>query len=411
MEYGLIGHPLAHSFSPEIHAGFASYDYKLCDLNPTQVAPFLKERNFKGINVTIPYKETVMPYLDKIDNSAKQIGSVNTILNVNGKLIGYNTDYYGFSYTLTKAGIDVKDKVVAVLGSGGASKTAIAVTQDLNAKEVIVVSRLGMMNYESIKERKDVEIIINATPVGMYPNNGKSAVDLADFPNLIAVVDMVYNPAITELIYQAKKRGLVAINGLSMLVAQGKRACEIFLGKEIAEEKCERVLNTVKMQTLNVVLVGMPGSGKTSVGKELATRLNREFLDLDEEFKKTFGITPEDCIKTQGETEFRKMESQVVNETCKRSKLVISTGGGAVKLSENRKAMKSNSCVVYLRRDITKLAKSGRPLSQGENALQNLYENRNGLYQEVADFSVENETTIQDVVTKIINQLKGGKTL
>ena len=411
MEYGLIGEHLAHSFSPEIHAGFGDYDYVICELNPTQVEPFLKERNFKGINVTIPYKETVMPYLDKIDDSAKAIGSVNTIVNANGKLVGYNTDYYGFSYMLKSGKIEIKDKVVAVLGSGGASKTAVAVTRDLGAKEVLVISRRGMLNYETIKERKDIEIIINASPVGMYPNNGKCLVNLDDFPLLTAVADMVYNPAITEIMYQAKAKKLKTVGGLAMLVAQGRRASEIFTGKKIAEEKCLSVIKSVKNQTCNVLLVGMPGCGKTSVGKEIASILNREFVDLDTEFEKQYKISPAQCILGDGEDEFRKKESEIIKSVCKRSKLVISTGGGAVLLEENRKVMKSNSVVVYLKRALELLSKKGRPLSNGENALKDLYQKRNELYQEVSDFSIENETSVKDCAMKIVTEIKGGETL
>lgn len=411
MEYGLIGESLSHSFSPEIHAGFAFYDYKLCQLYPTQVEPFLTNRDFKGINVTIPYKETVIQYLDEIDESAKSIGSVNTILNKNGKLIGYNTDYYGFSYMLKRGGIDVKGRVVAVLGSGGASKTAVAVMRENKAKEVLVVSRNGVLNYETIKNRKDVEIIINATPVGMYPNNGECIVDINEFPSLIAVADMVYNPAITEIMYRAQCKGLKSVNGLAMLVAQAKRACEIFLDKTIPEEECERVLESVKIRTCNVVLVGMPGCGKTSVGKEIASQLKREFIDLDEEFEKTYGQSPEECIKTEGEDTFRQKESEIVKSACKRSKLIISTGGGAVLRQDNRKAMKSNSVVAYIKRDLDKLSKKGRPLSRGENALKNLFEKRNGLYEEVSDFCVLNDTSVKEVAMRVINELKGGKTL
>lgn len=411
MEYGLIGEHLAHSFSPEIHAGFASYDYKLCPLSLAQVEPFLKERNFKGINVTIPYKETVMPYLDEIDESAKAIGSVNTVVNDRGKLVGYNTDYYGFSYMLKSGKVDVLNKVVAILGSGGASKTAFAVTRDMGAKEVLIVSRNGKTNYDTIKQRNDIQIIINASPVGMYPNNGKCLVNLDDFPSLEAVADMVYNPAVTEIMYQAKQRNLKAVGGLAMLVAQGRRAVEIFTGNAIEEEKCESVIKSVKNQTCNVLLVGMPGCGKTSVGREIASVLNREFVDLDSEFENQYKISPAQCIQNEGEAEFRKKESEIVKSVCKRSKLVISTGGGAVLLEENRKVMQSNSFVVYIKRAMDKLSKKGRPLSNGENALKNLYEKRNPLYQEVASFCIENETSLQDCVTKIVNEIKGGGSL
>ena len=258
MEYGLIGAKLSHSFSKEIHESLATYDYQLKELTLDEVPAFIKSREFRAINVTIPYKETVMPYLDEISDMAKKIGSVNTIVNKNGKLYGYNTDYYGFSYMLSSADIDVKDKCVAVLGSGGASKTVVATLNDLGASKVIIVSRSGDTNYENISKHKDLQIIVNASPVGMYPKVGECLVNLDDFPLLEGVADLVYNPSLTEILRRAKQKGLKYVNGLSMLVAQAKKACELFIDTKIADAEIEKIIREVEFKTKNIVFVGTP---------------------------------------------------------------------------------------------------------------------------------------------------------
>lgn len=406
MEYGLIGEKLSHSFSKEIHLSLASYDYQLKELTKEEVPDFIKNKKFKAINVTIPYKETVMPYLDEISDMAKKIGCVNTIVNKNSKLYGYNTDYYGFSYMLTSAGIQVKDRIVAVLGSGGASKTIVAVLTDLGAKSILIVSRNGELNYQNLGERKDIQIIINASPVGMYPNNGNCLVNLDDFPLLEGVADIVYNPSITELLRRAKEKGIKFANGLSMLVAQAKKACELFIDTTIDDSKIEEIIKKVELETKNIVLVGMPGCGKTTIANQLGLLLDRTVVDLDIEFEKEYKITPAQCISTFGEQDFREKESVIVSKFCKESKLIISTGGGAVISSTNRDAIKQNSFVVWVKRDIEKLDNKNRPLSSSIESIKMLYETRKKYYNSVADFVVENNLDIKTAADKIVALLK-----
>lgn len=406
MEYGLIGEKLSHSFSKEIHLSLASYDYQLKELAKEEVPDFIKNKKFKAINVTIPYKETVMPYLDEISDMAKKIGSVNTIVNRYGKLYGYNTDYYGFSYMLTRANIQVKDKVVAVLGSGGSAKTIIETLKEKGAKSILVVSRSGEINYQNLGERKDIQIIVNASPVGMYPSNGNCLVNLDDFPLLEGVADIVYNPSTTELLRRAKEKGIKFANGLSMLVAQAKKVCELFIDTTIDDSKIEEIIKKVEFETKNIVLVGMPGCGKTTIANQLGLLLDRTVVDLDIEFEKEYKITPAQCISTFGEQDFREKESVIVSKFCKESKLIISTGGGAVISSTNRDAIKQNSFVVWVKRDVEKLDNKNRPLSSSIESIKMLYETRKKYYNSVADFVVENNLDIKSAADKIVALLK-----
>ncbi|MBO5223437.1 MAG: AAA family ATPase [Clostridia bacterium] len=405
MEYGLIGAKLSHSFSKEIHEQLADYKYELKELTLEQVPDFIKNKSFKAINVTIPYKETVMPYLDVISDMAKKIGSVNTIVNKNGKLYGYNTDYYGFSYMLEYGKISVKNKVVAVLGSGGASKTVVATLNDLGAKRVIIVSRSGEVNYSNISNVKDVNVIVNASPVGMYPNVGECLVDLDSFPNLEGIADLVYNPSLTEILRRAKAKGIAYVNGLSMLVAQAKKACELFIDIKIDDDKIDRITEAVAFKTRNIVFVGMPGCGKSTLAKILAQNLGREFVDTDEEFERTFDISPADCIKNNGEQDFRNKESCVVANVCKQSKKIIATGGGAVIREENRIAMKQNATVIWIDRPLEVLATNGRPLSGDIDRLKTLYETRKKYYNDVSDIKIDNSGSLYDSIFQIENAL------
>lgn len=405
MEYGLIGKKLGHSFSKEIHAAFSRYRYELKEIPEDRVVEFLSNKDFKGINVTIPYKETVIPYLNFVSDQARKIGSVNTVINRNGLLYGYNTDYFGFNYMLRRAGISVGGKVVAILGTGGASKTAKFALSDAGAKEIITVSRRGDVNYENIKSRKDLQIIINASPAGMYPDNGTCLIDLEDFPSLEGVADMVYNPYVTELLYMARCKGVKSVNGLPMLVAQAKYACELFADCNVPDCETEKIIKAVRKQTANITLIGMPGSGKTSVGKAVARILKRNFIDADSEFEKTFGISAGDYIETYGETAFRARESEVLAEISKESRKVISTGGGAVKIPKNVKNIKSNSVTVWIKRDIEKLAVNGRPLSRNGAELENMYSERAPLYGTASDIEVDNNGSLKDTVDALINEL------
>lgn len=407
MKYGLIGEKLGHSFSPEIHTAFGKYEgYCLKELAKNEVEDFLKKREFCGINVTIPYKETVIPFLDELSERAQEMKSVNTIVNRNGKLVGDNTDCYGLEYMLSAAGIDVRGKNCAILGNGGASKTAQVVIKSLGAASLTVVDIDGKgVSYEEFAKRSDVQIILNATPVGMYPNVGKCIIDLDNYPTLEGVADMVYNPSLTELLRRAKERGIKYTNGLPMLVAQAKRACELFCGEKIDDSEITRVKKLVESETKNIVLVGMPGCGKSTVGKLVAEALGREFFDTDIEFTKRFGITPADCITELGEKEFRDREAKVLYDLAIRSRLVISCGGGIVLRKENRDAIKINSQVVWIKRDLDKLSTVDRPLSVD---LDGLYAAREPYYRDVADVEADNNADAKQTASDVVAQIKGG---
>lgn len=285
-KFGLIGKTLKHSYSKIIHGELGNYDYDLYEIAPENLKEFVLSGKLKGYNVTIPYKKDIIPYLDEVDELALKIGAVNTVVEKDGKRYGFNTDFLGMKYMLSRAGITLKDKVVMLLGSGGTSNTANAVVLSDGAKEVIKVSRTGEVNYQNCFERKDVEVIINTTPVGMFPNNYESPLSISGFPNLIGVADVIYNPNLTALTAQAKERGIKYANGLPMLVAQAKYAMELFLDKTVSDSVIEKVLSKLEKETLNIVLIGMPGSGKTTVGKALAELLGREFIDTDLEIEK-----------------------------------------------------------------------------------------------------------------------------
>jgi shikimate dehydrogenase len=401
MEFGLIGKKLGHSFSPKIHNLLGDYNYILKEIPEEELKDFFDKKDFLGLNVTIPYKEKVMEFLSVVDKKALEIGAVNTVVNKNGVLYGYNTDYFGLKYLLESNDISVKGKSVAILGSGGASKTAFVLLKDLGAKSVITVSRQGKYNYNNQKEYSSVDIIINASPVGMYPMSGECSIDLNIFNSLQAVVDLVYNPFVTELMLLARKKGIKSVNGLTMLVFQALKASELFFDKEIDKNKIAVIEKKIEKDLLNIVFVGMPGSGKSTLAKILAEKLNKEFVDLDIEFEKVYKITPEKCILDFGEREFREKESAILTETLKRSGLVISTGGGAVLREENRKAIKSNGKCLYINRSVCKLSTNNRPLSKDENALKEMLKTRHPLYLEVADFIVENDGDIGDTIEKI----------
>ena len=388
MLYGLIGEKLGHSYSCEIHEKIADYHYELREIPLEELADFFAKRDFKGINVTIPYKEAVMPLLDEISDTAKAVGAVNTVVNRVGRLYGYNTDYFGFSYMLDLAKIDVTGKKTLVLGTGGTSLTARHVLADRKAAALLIVSRTGTLNYQNVYDHTDAEIIVNTTPVGMFPNNGESPIDITGFPKLCGAVDVIYNPLRTAFISQALSLGIPAVSGLSMLVAQAVAAHEYFFDKPFANrtQVIEDILRQCTARVCNLVLVGMPGSGKTTVGKRIAALTGLPFYDADDVFAETFGKTPEQVINQDGEAVFRGMETDVLKELTKRSGCIIATGGGAVKKAENRVLLKQNGYVAYIERDVEKLATDGRPLSAGgAEHLKKLFAERDGLYRSVAD--------------------------
>ncbi len=404
MNIYLIAKKLSHSFSKPIHNELADYSYEYKELAENEVGEFLLKKEFDGLNATIPYKKTVMEYMDEISPEALRIGAVNTVLNKNGKLIGYNTDYYGFSYQIKESGADIIGKDAVILGTGGAAKTVVCVLNDMGAKSVRTVTS-AEIKAGDMESYYDAQIIVNATPVGMYPETGKSPIEVNDFKKCEAVLDLIYNPSKTKLILDAEKKGLKTANGLGMLVAQAKKASEIFTGKEIADSEIARIKNIIEKDTKNIILVGMPGSGKSTVGQYLAQMLGREFYDSDEEISKK-GETPAEIIEKYGEEHFRKIETKTLADLCKKSGCVIATGGGAVTREENYDIIHQNGTVVFIDRDIERLSTKGRPLSQGGiSKLQEMYEVRYPLYKKFSHFSVKSQKTWQQTTALIIEEL------
>lgn len=399
--YGLIGRKLGHSYSPQIHAVLGDYKYELFEMEEADVEVFLKKRRFNAVNVTIPYKKTVMPFLDRIDESALKIGSVNTIVKESdGTLSGYNTDYYGFSYMLKKGNIDVKNKKVLILGDGGASVTVQSVVKDMNASEIVVVSRHTDTNYDNIHLHYYSDIIINTTPVGMYPHNLETLVDLDCFTNLSGVADVIYNPKRTQLILDAEKKGINCISGLYMLAAQAKKAAEHFFGIEIPEDIIDVIESKISFELTNIILVGMPGCGKSTLGKLLAEHYTRNFVDMDALIIKKAGKSIPEIFNEQGEAGFRKIEAEVAKEVGKEKGLVIATGGGVIVSPENHDALRQNGTVVFINRDINVLPTEGRPLSQ-QNNLCGMFEKRLPLYRSICHNEIDGNGTIDQVADRI----------
>ncbi|MGI6664192.1 MAG: shikimate kinase [Christensenellaceae bacterium] len=402
MIYGLLGKTLGHSFSPEIHHAFAAYSYGLYEKEEQDLAAFLSQKEIGGLNVTIPYKQTVMPYCDVLSPIAARIGSVNTLTRKNdGLLYGDNTDYYGFCYMLERNNIVVRNKKVLLLGSGGTSRTAQVALEDLGAKEIIVVSRRGPVTYADLSMHADAEIIINTTPVGMYPDNLHAPISLSLFPACVGVVDVIYNPLKTAFILEAEEKEIPTATGLSMLVAQAKRAVELFLDTAITTEKMENVLSDLERQRKNIVLIGMPGSGKSCTGKEIALQLNRPFIDMDALIAKEAGTSIPTIFAEKGEEYFRILESQLAKRIGKNTGHIIATGGGVVTRKENYAALTQNSKIYFIARDIDQLAVKGRPISLSCNSLEALYAARKEHYNYFADQTVKNDTSIAETAKKI----------
>ena len=404
MEYGLLGERLGHSFSPQIHRDLAGYDYQLLPTPPEAVEDLFARRAFQGLNVTIPYKRTVMPLCDEIDPRAAAIGAVNTVVNQNGRLTGYNTDIDGFLYMARRAGVDMTGKKVVILGSGGTSRTARAAAGELGAREIVTVSRHGEDNYQNLSRHADAQVLVNTTPVGMYPNWGQSPVSLESFPALEGVLDVVYNPLRTALLLQAEERGLPRSCGLPMLVAQAKRAAELFTGRNIDDSRTEAVLHGLREQLTSIVLIGMPGCGKTTVGRALAGKLGRTFVDLDEEIVRRAGMSIPEIFAREGEAGFRERESALVREFGERTGLVVSTGGGVVTRRENYIPLKQNGLLLHLRRDPAALPTDGRPLSQA-TAPEELWRRRAPLYAAFADGEIDNNGTLAGTLEQIEKEM------
>ena len=394
MKCGLLGRKLGHSYSPQIHAHLGDYPYTLFEKEPEEIEDFLKTGDFTGINVTVPYKKTVIPYLDQLTEMAQKMGAVNTIIRRSGKLIGHNTDPFGFLTMLEDSGLQVSGKKVLVLGSGGASNTAVAVLKDLGA-QVVIISRSGENNYENLDLHRDAAVIVNCTPVGMYPNAGISPIDLDLFPHLEGVLDMIYNPARTKLLLDGEKRGLVAVNGLLMLVAQAKESAEWFLGQKISEDKM------LKRQMENIILIGMPGSGKSTVGAILAQKTGKRLVDADTYLVEKAGKSIPDIFAEGGEAAFRTLETEVLNELGKCSGLILATGGGCVTREENYPLLHQNGRIFCLNRDLEKLPTDGRPLSQA-TGLSEMYRIRKPLYDRFADHQINNNGSPEAAAEEIL---------
>lgn len=406
MKYGLIGKPLGHSFSREIHALIADYDYRLFEIDEDELPRFFQERDFSGINVTIPYKQTVIPFLDEISDEAKKIGAVNTIVKKEGKLFGFNTDFFGMRALIKSAGLDLENKTVLILGTGGTSKTAVEVSKSLGATEIVKVSRKkssDTVTYdEAYKKFSGADVIINTTPVGMFPNADKTPVDVKKFKNLQGVIDAVYNPLRTNFVLDAESIGAKGRGGLYMLVAQAVYASALFLDKTADESVIDKTYARILKEKRNIVLCGMPSSGKTTVGKEIAKVFGKKFIDTDDVVVEKRNESISDIFEKYGEGEFRQEERLAIEELSKENGLVIATGGGAVLDENNVRALRRNGVILFLDRSLENLvATSDRPLSSDTEKLKNLFEKRYDVYKSCADAVIPADGEIADVVEKI----------
>lgn len=409
MTFGLIGEQLGHSFSKMIHTAFALYPYQLWELAPEELEDFLTQKNFDGINVTIPYKEAVISYCDVVDEKAMEIGAVNTIVNREGVLYGYNTDYFGFLYLTKQSGVSLEGKNILVLGDGGTAKTVRAVAKAEKAGKITTVSRnpaptlADRISYATAAKAKDTQIIINTSPVGMYPNNGDCLVDIADYPALEAVFDAVYNPLTTELLFQARARDIVAENGLSMLVAQAWEAASLFTGRFLEQSLVSSVTEELLSQRQNISLIGMPGAGKTSLGQELSKALGKTFVDLDLEIEKTAGKKITELFKEEGEGHFRQLEKEITARVSKETAQVISTGGGIILDPSNIKNLKQNGIILWIDAPVEELSLGAhRPLAQQRQDLEKLYRERQHLYRKAADIRLEYHPDFSENVKQML---------
>lgn len=405
MRCGLLGQSLAHSHSPKIHALLGDYTYSLFEVAPERLADFLQSGAFDGLNITIPYKKAVIPFCAELSPQARRLGSVNTLLRrEDGSLFGDNTDYDGFAWLLSLCGGVIAGEKAVILGSGGAAATVRGVLEDAGA-QVVTVSRKGPVRYKDLSSHKDASVLINATPVGMYPNNAERPVSLRQFPKLRLVLDLIYNPLRTRLLQDAEDLGIPCQGGLAMLVAQAVRASELFTGRKLPEGCNNFVLCKLQKDLTNIILIGMPGCGKTTVGRLLAQRLGRPFFDADEELIRRVGCPIEDFFARFGEPAFRQEESEVLKELGKRSGCVIATGGGCVTRAENRDFLRQNGTLVWLKRPLSLLCADGRPISKLEG-VEALYRKRRALYEQFSQFAVANCGTPEDTVTQILEVLK-----
>ena len=407
MKYGLIGERLGHSFSKEIHERIGKYEYEPKELNEKEFYEFMQKKDFKAINVTIPYKEKVIPYLHYISPEASKIKAVNTIVNKDGLLYGYNTDYLGLKEMISHFNIDVNGKKAMILGTGGTSKTSYSVLKDLNAKEIIFVSRRKTNNcitYDKIsKYARECDILVNTTPLEMYPNNDKHILHLDEFKSLKGVIDVIFNPLRTNLILKAKEKNIRCCSGLFMLVAQAFYAIEIFLDTKLDKQIIVDVYNELVNEKENIILIGMPSSGKTTIGNKLASIANRKFYDVDEEIIKRINMDIASYFSLYGEKSFRDIEAEVIKDISKSNNLVIATGGGSILRKENVNFLKQNGKLVFLDRSLNNLiTTSSRPLSSNQEDLEKRYNERYPIYCKICDKKVDGNLSIEEIVNEII---------
>ena len=402
MKYGLLGRKLSHSYSPAIHQQFGNHDYGLFEIEPDGLEDFIRHGTFEGLNVTMPYKKTVIPYLDDQTDIARRVGAVNTIYRKNGKLIGHNTDFYGFQQMLHKSGLNPAGKKCLVLGSGGASDVAVRVLEESGAM-VVVISRSGENNYNNLSQHYDAAIIVNATPVGMYPHCGQSPINIQQFSALEGVLDVIYNPARTQLLLDAENQGLITENGLWMLVNQAREAASLMTQVQISDQQADNVYRKIKMQMENIILIGMPGCGKSTIGQLLAEQCGKTFVDTDDLIVQKAGKTIPQIFAEDGEEAFRILETEVLKEIGMQSSLVISTGGGCVTQTRNYPLLHQNGRIFWLQRGLEKLSKDGRPLSLA-TSLEEMYAARQPLYNAFADDIIGNNGSTQSAVDSILEK-------
>ena len=403
---GLLGEHLGHSYSRPIHERLGAYSYEYFEKSPEEVEDFLKKGDWNAINVTIPYKITAAKSCDVLSDAARATGSANTLVRRDGKIYGYNTDVRGFARLVQRSGVPLAGKKVLVLGSGGASRAVCYALESMDARPV-VISRSGEDNYENLDRHSDASAIVNATPVGMYPDNGKSPIDLSTFYNLEVIFDLIYNPSRTAFLQQADKLGIPGYNGLYMLVAQAAESSSLFTGNALPDRLIDEITEKIERDTLNLILIGMPGCGKTTKGKIIAEKLGREFIDADEETEKLLGMPIPDFIRSQGEDAFRRAETETLAKICKLSGKVIATGGGCVTRPENLPLLRQNGRVVLILRDLSELPTYGRPISQGRG-LETLFKEREPLYRAFADYTVQTEKggSAEGAAAEILKVLK-----
>ena len=399
MKCGVLGRKLGHSYSPQIHKHLGDYEFHIFEKEPEELVDFLQNGDFTGTNVTIPYKKDVIPHLDQVSPIVEQLGAVNIIVRRDGKLIGHNSDHFGFRSMVEKSGVNPAGKKCLVLGSGGASVTVQSVLRDLDA-QVVVISRSGENNYENLHLHTDAAIIVNTTPLGMYPHTGESPLDVRQFPALEGVLDIVYNPARTQIMLDAEKLGVPSMNGLWMLVAQAKEAAEWFMNTTLPEEKIAEIFEILRRQMENIILIGMPGCGKSTVGKLLAAQTGKEFVDADAKIVELASKTIPQIFAEDGEEAFRAWETKALEELGKRSGLVIATGGGCVTRECNYPLLHQNGTIFWLQRNLDRLPTEGRPLSQAGD-LQSMYDLRKPMYEAFADHVIDNNAAVADTVRTI----------